>query len=237
MGPIEAGSGALFITLEGIEGSGKTSQMGFVADFLQARGLACTVTREPGGTPLGARIRALLLDPANQHMAPTTELLLYFADRAQHLHQVVRPALESGRAVVCDRYVDATLAYQGAARGLGPERLRRLHDLLLDGLMPDLTLLFDLDPAAGLSRARRDLERGGRPAGEARFENEHLEFHRRVREGYLELARREPGRFRRLDAARPPEAVQAQIARVLTEFLDRRPGPAPVRDPHSPQPC
>jgi dTMP kinase len=234
MGPIEAGSGALFITLEGIEGSGKTTQMGFVADFLQARGLACTLTREPGGTPLGARIRALLLDPANHHMAPTTELLLYFADRAQHLHQVVRPALEAGQAVICDRFVDATLAYQGAARGLGPERLRRLHDLLLDGLMPDLTLLFDLDPATGLTRARRDLERGGRPAGEARFENEDLEFHRRVRDGYLDLARREPGRFRRLDAARPPEGVQAQIARVLTEFLAGH--PRPVRDPHPSQP-
>jgi len=226
MGPPEPRPGkaprrGLFISLEGIEGAGKSSQAGAVARFLEARGWDCLLTREPGGTDVGVRIRALLLDPAHGHLAPTTELLLYLADRAQHLHALIRPALAAGRAVVCDRFMDATLAYQGGARGLGIDRLRGLHDLLLDGPLPDLTLLFDLDPTEGLARARGALDGGGRPAGEARFENEDLDFHRRVREAYLELARREPQRFRRLEAGRPPAVVLDQIHRALAAFLDR----------------
>lgn len=211
----------MFITLEGGEGAGKTTQILHLAEWFQRRGTSCILTREPGGTPLGKSIRALLLNPENQGMAAETELMLYMADRAEHVHKVILPALTAGRTVLCDRFFDATLVYQGAARGLPLERLVQLHRLVLGGLRPQLTLLLDLPPEVGLSRARGQLAKGARALIESRFEHEAIEFHRRVREGYLNLARQEPDRFRILDAARDEERVQAEIRTAVDNFIHR----------------
>ncbi|MBC2712384.1 MAG: dTMP kinase [Desulfosarcina sp.] len=145
----------MFITLEGIEGSGKTTQIQAIAQWLTAAGCDCLITREPGGTPIGGQIRSVLLHPDNRDLAPTAELLLYVADRVQHLETVVCPALAADKVVVCDRYFDATLVYQGYARGLDSDMIRQLHQLACKGLTPDLTLLMDLEPEAGLARAWR----------------------------------------------------------------------------------
>ena len=212
----------MFITLEGIEGSGKTTQIEATAQWLTATGYPCLTTREPGGTPIGAQIRSVLLRPDNQGLVPKAELMLYAADRAQHLETVVKPALAAGTVVVCDRYFDATLVYQGYARGLDRQMIRRLHQLASDGLMPDLTLLLDLDPAAGLARAWRRMEADGSHARESRFEKEQLAFHQRVRAGYLDLARREPQRVRIIDAAVDPAAVSNQIQAILETHLPGR---------------
>ena len=209
----------LFITLEGGEGAGKTTQIVHLSGWLAQRGVACILTREPGGTELGRRIRSLLLDPDQAGMAPETELLLYMADRAEHIGTVIRPALAGGQTVLCDRYFDATLVYQGAARGLPPEQILRLHALVFDDLTPDLTLLLDLPVETGLARARRQLSKGARPQNESRFEDEALQFHERVRAGYLELARRHPGRFRVIDAAADEACVKADIERAVAPFL------------------
>lgn len=211
----------MFITLEGGEGAGKTTQMVRLAEWLRTRGGGWTLTREPGGTTLGRAIRALLLDPANQGMAPETELMLYMADRAEHVHQVIAPALAAGRGVLCDRFFDATIVYQGFARGLPQDRLRELHRLVLTDLRPQLTLLLDLSPEVGLARARGELARGGRTQAESRFEQEALDFHRRVRAGYLRLAQEEPERFRVVDAARDAEEVQADLRAAVAAFLAR----------------
>jgi len=205
----------MFITLEGIEGSGKTTQIQIIADWLKATGRDCLTTREPGGTPIGGQIRSVLLHPQNSDLAPAAELLLYVADRVQHLETVVRPALAAGRVVVCDRYFDATLVYQGYARGLDMEMIRQLHQLACNGLTPDLTLLLDLDPEAGLARAWRRIDADAAHAKESRFEKERLAFHQRVRAGYLDLARREPWRFVIIDAAVDEQAVGAQIEAAL----------------------
>ena len=215
----------MFISLEGGEGAGKTTQMVGLAEWLRARGGGWTLTREPGGTALGRSIRALLLDPANRGMAPETELMLYMADRAEHVHHVIAPALAAGRGVLCDRFFDATIVYQGFARGLPADRLRELHRLVLADLRPQLTLLLDLAPEVGLARARGELARGGRAQAESRFEHEALEFHRRVREGYLRLAQEEPERFRVVDAARDAEQVQEDLRGAVAGFL-ARPGQA-----------
>lgn len=207
----------MFITLEGIEGSGKSTQLPWIAAFLTERGHACVTTREPGGTALGARIRAILLDPTAGDLTPTAELLLYVADRAQHVETVIRPALVEGKIVICDRFFDATLAYQGAARGKDPGLIRELHRIAIGGLMPDLTLLFDLPVQAGLARAwHRVAETGDAAVRESRFEKETLAFHASVREGYQRLAAEAPDRFRRIDAGPAPDAVFREIREVLT---------------------
>lgn len=205
----------MFITLEGIEGSGKTTQIQIIADWLKMAGCDFLTTREPGGTPIGGQIRSVLLHPQNSDLAPTAELLLYMADRVQHLETVVRPALAAGRVVVCDRYFDATLVYQGYARGLDREMIRQLHHLVCSGLTPDLTLLLDLDPEAGLARAWQRIDADAAHAEESRFEKERLAFHQRVRAGYLDLARREPMRFVIIDAAVDEQAVREQIEAAL----------------------
>ncbi|MGD8366739.1 MAG: dTMP kinase [Desulfobacterales bacterium] len=210
----------MFITLEGIEGSGKTTQLPRLCDFLTARGVDCVVTREPGGTAAGRRIRSILLDPESRGLSPKAELLLYFADRADHVTKVILPALSAGQTVVCDRYVDATIAYQGFARGLGTDLVEALHRLLLDDLKPNLTLLFDLAPEVSLRRALGALQRGDRTAAESRFENEARAFHERVRAGYLELARREPHRYRVIDAANSPEQVTQAMIDAVSSLLD-----------------
>lgn len=212
----------MFITLEGIEGSGKTSQVRAISRWLAAAGHACVTTREPGGTSIGGQIRSVLLHPKNEGLAPGAELLLYMADRVQHLETVVRPALAAGKVVVCDRFFDATLVYQGYARGLDREMIRRLHQLTCGGVTPDLTLLLDLDPETGLARAWRRIHKDSTHAKESRFEKETLDFHRRVREGYLDLARQEPGRFCLIDAAADEQTVQAQIERELAERFQHR---------------
>ena len=212
----------MFITMEGIEGSGKTTQMDPTARFVRAQGYACISTREPGGTPLGARIRGLLLDPDNADIDPTAELLLYAADRVQHVQRIIRPALAAGQVVLCDRFADATVAYQGYARSLGLETIAALHRLVLGGLKPDLTLLIDVPAEVGLARAWTAVKQGGRSRSETRFEQEALDFHRRVRDGYLDLARREPERYAIIDAAADQESVSAQIIAALSAYMVRK---------------
>jgi dTMP kinase len=192
----------LFITFEGGEGSGKSTQVARLAGRLRARGVDPVVAREPGGTPLAEGIRALLLD-ATPPPGPMAEAFLMEAARAELVAGIIRPALEAGRVVLCDRYGDSTLAYQGAGRGLDSGMLRVLNLEATDGLVPDLTLLFDLDPAAGLARRAA--------SGVNRLDREPPAFHARVRARYLELARDEPSRFVVLDASLAPDAVEARV--------------------------
>jgi dTMP kinase len=208
----------MFITFEGIEGSGKTTQLKHIADFLRKKGQDCVITREPGGTPIGEKIRAILLDPASKGIDPLTELLLYTADRVQHVRELLGPSLAAGQTVLCDRYFDATLVYQGYARGLDIGLIEQLHKLLLAGLQPDITFLLDLSPETGLSRAWAQIHNGNRTGRESRFEKEALAFHEKVRSGYLTLARREPGRFRIIDAGRDADAVRKEILKVCNSL-------------------
>jgi len=209
----------MFITLEGIEGSGKTTQISRLVEFLEDRGIECVTTRQPGGTLIGKNIRSILLDPANSALEPLAELLLYMADRAQHINELIRPALQNGKTVVCDRYFDATLVYQGFARGLSIELIGQLHQLLFDDLKPDVTLLLDLSPQVGLKRAWQQLNNGQRSGDESRFEAEAVAFHEKVRTGYLELARLEPDRFRIIDAAQTQDQVFAAMKKVVSSLL------------------
>ena len=208
----------MFITLEGIEGSGKTTQIDRLVKFLEDRGVECIATRQPGGTLIGENIRSILLDPANSALEPLAELLLYMADRAQHINALIRPALQAGKTVVCDRYFDATIVYQGFARGLNIELIQQLHKILFDDLKPDVTLLLDLAPRIGLQRAWQQLNNGQRSGVESRFEAENVAFHEKVRAGYLELARLEPDRFRIVDAAQPPDEVFTAIRKIVSAF-------------------
>jgi len=197
----------LFVTFEGGEGSGKSTQIARLAERLRSEGRDPVITREPGGTPLAEGIRSLLLDPARPPGA-LAEALLMEAARAELVAQVIRPALAEGRVVLCDRYADSTLVYQGAGRGLDRAMLRRLNEVATGGLTPDLTLLFDLDHAAGLARRSR--------AGESnRLDLEPAAFHARVRAAYLELAREEPGRWVTLDATLTPDALADRVAETV----------------------
>jgi len=209
----------MFITLEGIEGSGKTTQIGHIFEFLKSKGYECVLTREPGGTKIGKKIRAILLDPENKDMDPLAELLLYTADRAQHIKELITPSLSAGKTVLCDRYFDATVVYQGFARGLDIALINSLHKLALNDLKPDITLLLDLPPEIGLSRAWKQINNGTRTSDETRFEKEKLSFHKKVRAGYLELARLEPGRFQIIDASKNENQVKQQISNALTTKL------------------
>jgi dTMP kinase len=207
----------LFITLEGPEGAGKSTNRDYLAERLESAGCEVLLTREPGGTPLAERIRELLLEPSAEPMAADTELLLVFAARAQHLAQAIRPALAAGKVVLCDRFTDATYAYQGGGRGLSLERIALLENFVQGGLRPDLTLVFDLPVEIGLARAaaRGRLDR---------FEQEAQGFFEAVRQTYLARAGLTPERYRLLDAAQPLDAVQAQLDRLLPELLDRARG-------------
>ncbi|MFH1102607.1 MAG: dTMP kinase [Pseudomonadota bacterium] len=209
----------MFITFEGVEGSGKTSQIGSVAGYLKKRGLPFRLTREPGGTVIGKSIRAILLNPEHRALDPVAELLMYAADRVQHVKEVIAPALADGMIVLCDRYFDATLAYQGYARGIDMDVIISIHQMVLDGLMPDLTFLFDLPVEIGLSRAWGQVKNGARTGGETRFEKEKLDFHRKVRSGYLELAKKEPKRIRIINAERNEEEVLSSILAILSDVL------------------
>ncbi|MDO9371118.1 MAG: dTMP kinase [Gammaproteobacteria bacterium] len=203
---------ARFITVEGIEGAGKSTNIAFIKQHLLNAKKNVVVTREPGGTPLGEQIRDVLLSHRNDGMAVDTELLLMFAARAEHLARVIRPALAAGQWVLCDRFTEATYAYQGGGRGIAQERIAQLEDWLQGALRPDLTLLLDLPPALGLERA------GRRSATRDRFESEQLAFFERVSANYLRQAALHPQRYRVIDAAQELSAVQAQIAQALDEI-------------------
>jgi len=204
-----------FITFEGIEGSGKSTQMALAAELLSSRGMEPVATREPGGTRIGERIRSVLLDASHEGMTPITELMLYAAARHQHVAEVIQPALGSGRPVLCDRYADATTAYQGAARRIDPALIRAIHEVATEGLWPELTLLFDLPADVGLKRARSRNAASEEGRTHDRFEREALDFHERVRAGYLDIARREPDRFVIIDADRDVGEIQKDVAKAI----------------------
>jgi dTMP kinase len=210
-----------FLTFEGLDGSGKSTQLRKLAKHLEALGHAVTVTRQPGGTRIGDRIRALLLDSKTESMAAMTELGLMFSDRAQAIAEVIRPALESGSIVLCDRYTDSSEAYQGGGRQLGSETILRLHQTMCGGLNPDLTLLLLAGFDRSLHRARRRNNRSA-SAGqdEGRFESEDAAFHRRVYEKYREIAAREPERVVVFEGDRSIEAIHKEIVRVVDKRLD-----------------
>jgi dTMP kinase len=212
----------MFITLEGIEGSGKTTQLQQIGGYFENRGHSCVLTREPGGTGLGEKIRAILLDPASSELVPTAELLLYMADRSQHINTLIKPSLAEGKVVLCDRYFDATIVYQGIARGIDTRLICDLHRIIFNDLKPDITFLLDLAPKIGLARAWKQLENGTRVGIESRFEEETLSFHEKVRAGYLELARQDPERIRVVDGSQDEKQVQMDIRDALTEFSARQ---------------
>jgi len=201
-----------FITLEGGEGAGKSSNLEFIRQRLLRAGKDVVFTREPGGTALGEAIRGLLLDHRQTAMADDTELLLMFAARAQHLAELIRPALERGQWVLCDRFTDATYAYQGSGRGIDTNRIQLLEQWVQAGLRPDVTFLLDLPVSVGLQRA-------GQRSEPDRFEREQHAFFERVSSGYLTLARQEPQRFRVIDASQPLPQVQAQLEQALSTYL------------------
>ena len=204
----------MFITFEGIEGSGKTTQQRLVAEHLRSLGKTVVVTKEPGGTPLADRIRAILLDSANV-IDPIAEVFLFAASRRQHTTEVIEPAIGRGEIVLCDRYADSTLAYQGFGRLIDLDRLRALNDWATDALVPHVTLLFDLPEEVGLRRANS--RNAGAEQDEGRFEAEDLRFHRRVREGYLAMATAEPRRFAIVDADGTIEEVFERTLAVLQQ--------------------
>lgn len=201
-----------FITVEGVEGVGKSTNIAFISEFLQQRGIDLLLTREPGGTELAEQLRELLLKDRVEAVDPIAELLLVFAARAQHLNTVIRPALQRGTWVLCDRFTDATYAYQGAGRQLDTQVINMLEQLVQKGLKPDLTLILDLDPQTGLNRAS---ERGELD----RFEKERLDFFQRVRDCYLDIARNEPSRCAVINAALPLEAVRSATLEVVARLV------------------
>jgi dTMP kinase len=200
----------VLITFEGVEGSGKSTQMRRLERWLRREGYRPEITREPDGTALGAAVRRLFERPRAKPQ-PLAEMFLFMAARQQHVLQKIRPWLRAGRVVLCDRYTDATVAYQGYGRGVDPQLIREMNMHATGGVFPDLTLLFDLDPALGFRRiGARRLDH---------FEREKLAFHRRVRRGYLEIMRAEPKRMRRIDASGAPAAVERQVRAIVGEFL------------------
>jgi dTMP kinase len=207
---------AAFITFEGIDGSGKSTQLRMLASVLRLRGLDVVVTREPGGTPLGERLRAALLD-TDEQVDPLAELLLYAADRAQHVRQLVRPALETGHYVLSDRYADATVAYQGAGRGFPAALIDEVIALATGGLMPDLTIIFDLPVAESRARDQRRTDDGDQ---NDRLDVESDEFRTRVRNAYLQIAAAEPDRVHVIDATRSIEETHALVLKLVMPFIE-----------------
>ena len=209
----------MFITVEGIEGSGKSTVCDRLAAWLQAKGLDLLLTREPGSSSLGRKLRAILLDMDSVGLSEQSELFLYLADRAQHVREVLNPALNAGKIVLCDRYADSTLAYQGYGRGVDLDELTLVNNMAIRGLWPDLTLLFDLDANVGLERARKRNLQEAIEQSEGRFEAEELDFHQRIRQGYLKLAEKYAYRYRLVNASLAPnqvfEQAQSHIALAL----------------------
>jgi dTMP kinase len=203
-----------FITFEGMDGCGKTTQLRILANTLRESGQPVVETVEPGGTEIGQQIRRILLDPANSAIHPRTELLLYFGSRAQNVEQVIRPALAAGRTVLCDRFTDSTLVYQGCGRGLDSSVVLDLDRIACQGLKPDVTVLIDIDLETSLARARRRNQRTD--SSESRIDEESHAFHERVRRGYLALAEREPERFKVIDGRAPVAEVANAIREAVT---------------------
>ena len=203
-----------FISIEGIEGAGKSTQIAFIESYLTAQNKAVVLSREPGGTALGEQIRSLLLTPRDEGISDDAELLLMFAARAEHIAQVIRPALARGDWVICDRFVEATFAYQGGGRGIAPRRITQIADWTLQGLTTDLTLLFDLPVALGLSRV------ASRNEATDRFEQEKADFFEKVRANYLSQAHAEPSRIKIIDASHSLEKVQQSVATELNHLLE-----------------
>lgn len=209
-----------FVTFEGGDGTGKTTQIKALESYLISQGRACLITREPGGTALGVMLRRVLLEAGGAPIAPASELFLYLADRAQHVSEVIRPAIAAGTIVLCDRFTDSTLAYQGYGRGLDLALLRQFNNVADAGVRPDLTLLLDCPVAVGLGRtASRQAQAQGDAPKEDRFEREQLDFHDKVRAGFLTMARQEPARFRIVDAARPAAEVSLAIRQIIEQAL------------------
>jgi dTMP kinase len=202
----------LFITVEGTDGSGKTTQIRNMMEHLTSMGCSVILTREPGGTRISESIRSIILDPAYTEMHDITELLLYSAARAQLVEQVIRPSIAECKTVICDRYVDSFFAYQGYGRRLDADMLRKVTDIAINGMMPDITFFFDLDPEIGLKRRMSATDSD-------RMENEMIEFHRRVYNGYKELAVKFPDRIKTIDAARPADEVWKDVRRQLDVIL------------------
>ena len=212
-----------FITFEGIDGSGKSTQLRLLGNYLRANGCDALLTREPGGTTLGLRLRAALLD-AMEEVDPLTELLVFAADRAQHVRRMLRPALEAGRVVFSDRYADATVAYQGAGRGFPPELIAQIVQLATEGLKPDLTLLFDVSITESTNRTTRrsTSKSSATKAPRDRLDIEHADFHTRVRDAYLQIALAEPERVKLIDSSGPVERTQERVREVIIPFLQSR---------------
>lgn len=221
-----SGRRGLFISFEGTEGSGKTTQVRLLADRLRSDGLTVTENQEPGATTIGRQIRRTLLDPAHQEMAPMTELLLMFASRAQAAAEIIVPALDRGEVVVSDRFTDSTLAYQGEGRGIGFEKVLEAHRLALGSLFPDVTICIAIDVETGLARAHNRNRESVEDASEARLDRQSLEFHLRVAKGYQRIAELESQRFRIVSGQGEPatiaERVWAEVSPLLGRFLDER---------------
>jgi dTMP kinase len=208
-----------FISFEGVEGSGKTTQIRLAGQFLLDKGYPVVMTQEPGGTPLGDRIREILLNRGGFDISGNAEVFLFAAARAQHTDSVILPALEKGDVVLCDRFSDATIAYQAYGRGLPLGAVREVCRLASKGISPHLTLLFDLPVETGLERAFRRIASRDEDRREDRFEREHLDFHRRIREGYLSIAREEPNRVKVIDASRDIDSTRREVGFILSSFL------------------
>lgn len=209
---------SLFVTIEGIEGAGKSTLIDGLATALRSQNNNVITTREPGGTRLGKSIRELLLAQSDTKIDPRAELLLFAADRAQHIQELILPALTSGAIVICDRFTDSTLAYQGSGRGLDSNLLTQICNVATEGLLPQLTFLLDLDPEIGLTRAKTRAA-GNQTVTTDRFESQTLDFHRRIREGFLALARNNSDRFVILNATDSPETLVTQALSALTPHL------------------
>ncbi|HXL80157.1 MAG TPA: dTMP kinase [Pyrinomonadaceae bacterium] len=207
-----------FITFEGIDGSGKSTQLRMLANYLKEVGCEVLLTREPGGTPVGVRLRGALLD-AHEEVDPLTELLVFAADRAQHVRLVLRPAIAAGKVIISDRYADATVAYQGAGRGFSPELIAEIVQLATEGLKPDLTVLFDLSVEDSIARTSRRANSKNRSD---RLDAEASDFHVRVRDAYLEIARAEPERVKIVETNRPPEETHQRVKQIVVPFLKSR---------------
>ena len=211
-----------FITFEGIDGSGKSTQLRFLNNFLRTKGCQALLTREPGGTKLGLRLREALLD-ATEEVDPLTELLVFAADRAQHVRRILVPALERGEVVISDRYADATIAYQGAGRGFSPELISQIVQLATGGLKPDLTLLFDVSIGDATTRTtRRSTGKSAARGAPDRLDIEDAEFHARVRDAYLKLAAAEPKRIKVIDTSGPVERTHERVKQLILPFLKAR---------------
>jgi len=208
---------SLFLTFEGMDGSGKTTQMRLLAERLRACGRKVLETAEPGGTRIGIEIRRILLDAANQELGPTAEMLLYFACRAQNVDEWIMPALAAGKIVLSDRFTDSTLVYQGCGRGLGADAVMALDRIACRGLVPDLTLLIDIDAETSLARAHA--RNASQQTGETRMDEQSFEFHRQVYDAYHALAAREPQRFRVIDGRAAIDAIAAEIRKAVEPYV------------------